>query len=56
VFKKNTLSESEVYELCGSDGRPLLMLLEVVSVIELTTASSVVVCVEVKRVTAQESV
>lgn len=56
MFKKNALSESEVYELCGSDGHPLLMLLEVLSVIGLTTASSVVVSVEVRRVTAQESV
>ena len=33
VFKKNALFETEVYKLCGSDGRPLLMLLEVLSVI-----------------------
>jgi len=50
------LSESEVYELCGSDGRPLLMLLRVLSLIKLTTASSVAVSEQVRRVTTQESI
>jgi hypothetical protein len=54
VLKENALSESEVYELYENDRRPLLMLLEVLSVIKLTAASNVLVPAEVRRVTARE--